>query len=73
MCVSIVGSRGTVSSVLASGHVEQDGKGCVSVLWAAEGLYPAFWPLAMLSRMERDVCQYFGQQELCQRFGLWPQ
>ena len=27
-----------------------------------------FRPKAMLSRMERDVCQYFGQQEVLQRF-----
>ena len=25
----------------------------------------------MLSRVERDVCQYFGQQELFQPFGRW--
>ena len=28
---------------------------------------------AMLSRMERDVCQYFGQQEIFQDFGRWAQ
>ena len=27
----------------------------------------------MLSRVERDVCQYFGQQKLFQRFGRWAQ
>ena len=27
----------------------------------------------MLSRVERDVCQYFRQQELFQRFGRWVQ
>ena len=32
-----------------------------------------FRPKAMLSRVERDVCQYFGQQELFQRFGRWAQ
>ena len=30
-------------------------------------------PKAMLSRVEMDVCQYFGQQELFQRFGRWAQ
>ena len=33
-----------MSSVSAEGHIEQDGKGCVSVFLAAEVL-PAFWPL----------------------------
>ena len=27
----------------------------------------------MLSRVERDVCQYFEQQELFQRFSRWAQ
>ena len=32
-----------------------------------------FLPEAMLCRVEGDVCQYFGQQELFQRFGFWAQ
>ena len=27
----------------------------------------------MFSRVERDVCQYFGQQEFFLRFGRWTQ
>ena len=33
-----------MSCVLAESHVEQGGKGCVSVFWAA-GVIPAFCPL----------------------------
>ena len=33
-----------MSSVSAEGHVEQGGKGCASVFWAA-GAIPEFWPL----------------------------
>ena len=33
-----------MSSVSAESHVEQGGKGCVSVFLAAEA-FPAFWPL----------------------------
>ena len=33
-----------MSSVSAEAHVEQGGKGCVSVFWAA-GACPAFWPV----------------------------
>ena len=32
-----------------------------------------FRPKATLSRVERDVCQYFLQQELFKRFGRWVQ
>ena len=35
--------RQCISRVLAESHVEQGGKGCVSVFWAA--VFPAFWPL----------------------------
>ena len=34
-----------MSSVLDKGYVEQGGKGCVSVFWAAEA-FPAFSPLS---------------------------
>ena len=30
-----------------------------------------FRPKVMLRRVESDVCQYFGQQKLFQRFGRW--
>ena len=30
-------------------------------------------PKAMLSRVDMDVCLYFGQQEFFQRFGCWAQ
>ena len=33
-----------ISSILGESHVEQGGKGCASVFWAAEA-FPAFWPL----------------------------
>ena len=32
------------SAVHVESHVEQGGRGCVSVFWAA-GAFPAFWPL----------------------------
>ena len=32
-----------------------------------------FRPKAMLSRVEMDVCQYFWQQKLFQRYGCWTQ
>ena len=28
---------------------------------------------AMLCRVERDVCQYFGQHKFFQRYGRWTQ
>ena len=36
-----------MSSVTAESHVEQGGKRCVSVFWAA-GDFPAFWPLGIV-------------------------
>ena len=35
--------------------------------------YRVLRPKPMLSRLERDVCQYFWQQEFFQRFDRWPQ
>ena len=32
-----------------------------------------FRPKATMSRVERDVCQYFGLHNFFQRFGRWAQ
>ena len=59
------GSMSRFFSLKAGSNVGGDRRQCCACR--------VFRPKAMLSRVERDVCQYFGQQNIFQRFGRWAQ